>query len=119
MNRDQIEGMARIICKPTSNKGNCEKCGFEKQCSKFDDAIRLYNADYRKLPCKIGDTVYAISNYAGVKKIRSGKVSQMFYVGEEMQLCIVVSKVGRGTWGNGIFATEEEAQAAINERKRG
>ena len=44
----QIEEMARIICKPTSNKGNCEKCGFEKQCSKFDDATRLYNAGYRK-----------------------------------------------------------------------
>ena len=44
----QIEEMARIICKPTSNRGDCEKCGFKKQCSKFDDATALYNADYHK-----------------------------------------------------------------------
>lgn len=44
----QIEEMAKIICKPTANKGNCERCGFRKQCSKFDNAKDLYNADYRK-----------------------------------------------------------------------
>lgn len=43
-----VEEMARIICKPTSNKGNCDKCGFKKQCSKFDDATDLYNAGCRK-----------------------------------------------------------------------
>lgn len=40
--------MARIICTPTANKGNCEKCGFKKHCSKIDDATDLYNAGYRK-----------------------------------------------------------------------
>lgn len=44
----QIEEMAKILCKPTANKGNCEKCGFKKDCSKFYDAINLYNAGYRK-----------------------------------------------------------------------
>lgn len=44
--RKQIEAIARIICKPTANKGNCERCGFHKQCSKFDDAANLYNAGY-------------------------------------------------------------------------
>ena len=44
----EIEVMARIICKPTANKGNCDNCGFKKQCSKFDDAADLYNAGYRK-----------------------------------------------------------------------
>ncbi len=46
--KEQIEEMAKIICKPTANRGNCEKCGFKKQCSKFDDATDLYNAGYRK-----------------------------------------------------------------------
>lgn len=46
--KQTIEEMARIICKPTANKGNCDKCGFKKQCSKFDDATDLYNAGYRK-----------------------------------------------------------------------
>lgn len=44
----QIEEMAKIMCKPTANKGNCKRCGFHKQCSKFDDARDLYNAGYRK-----------------------------------------------------------------------
>ena len=44
----QIEEIARIICKSTSNEGNCGKCGFNKQCSKFKDATNLYNAGYRK-----------------------------------------------------------------------
>lgn len=46
--KEQIEEIARIICTPTANKGNCEKCGFKKHCSKFDDATALYNAGYRK-----------------------------------------------------------------------
>ena len=46
--KQTIEEMARIICKPTANKGNCDKCGFKKQCSKFDDATDLYNAGYHK-----------------------------------------------------------------------
>lgn len=48
MKDKQIEDMAKIICLPTANKGNCEKCGFKKHCSKFDDATDLYNAGYRK-----------------------------------------------------------------------
>ena len=44
----QIEEMAKVMCNPTANKGNCEKCEFKKQCSKFDDAADLYNAGYRK-----------------------------------------------------------------------
>ena len=59
----------------------------------------------QNLPCKIGDTVYFVRN----NSIRFGKVSQMFYVGEEMRLCIVVYKLGRGTWGKEIFPTYEEA----------
>lgn len=54
----QIEEMASIICKETSNKGLCKKCDFKKhrqfdfiyQCSKFDNAEALYNAGYRKIP---------------------------------------------------------------------
>lgn len=52
-----IEEMARIICKETSNKGVCEKCGFKKhiqfgfvyQCAKFDNAKNIYDAGYRKI----------------------------------------------------------------------
>jgi hypothetical protein len=41
----QVEKMARIICKSSSNKGECEKCGFypNKSCSKFEEANNLFD----------------------------------------------------------------------------
>lgn len=44
----QIEEMAKIICKDGANNGDCDKCGFHRQCSKFKVAEKLYNAGYRK-----------------------------------------------------------------------
>lgn len=65
--------------------------------------------DDKKLPCRIGDTAWAIRNYGGTKKIMSGKVSEMYYVGEEMKLCIVVKNIARGTWGKDVFGSFEAA----------
>ena len=42
----QIEGMARVICKSSSNRGQCETCGFHRDCNKFEDATALYEAGY-------------------------------------------------------------------------
>lgn len=61
------------------------------------------------IPCKIGDTVYAIRNYHSAKKIVSGKVSEMYFI-DGMRLCIVVRGVCRGQWGKTVFATQEEAE---------
>lgn len=70
MDKDEvmIKNMASIICKETSNKGLCEKCGFKKhkqfghtyQCRKFDDAEALYNAGCRK----IGDDEIVVKKQA-------------------------------------------------------
>lgn len=68
------------------------------------------------LPCKIGDQVWAIRNCCGTLKPFPGRVSEMYFT-ENMQLCVVVFRLCRGTWGNRIFATEEEAKRAIEERK--
>lgn len=65
------------------------------------------------IPCKIGDTVWAIRNYHSTKKIMSGKVSEMYFVGEKMKLCIVVKNISRGTWGKDVFGTYEEAIKAF------
>ena len=69
------------------------------------------------IPCKIGDIVWAIREYKGTKIAQQGIVSEMFYVGKNMELCIVVKHISRGYWGKTVFATQEEAQAVINERK--
>lgn len=70
------------------------------------------------IPCKIGDTVYAIRKFNGVPVIRKGKVSAMYYL-DDMRLAIVVRGIARGMWGKVIFASYEEAEKAIAERKHG
>lgn len=70
------------------------------------------------IPCKIGDTVYAIRNYHTIKKIMCGKVSEMYYVGKEMQLCIVVKNISRGQWGKDVFPTYEKAIKKLKGEKK-
>lgn len=65
-----------------------------------------------ELPCKIGDTVYGTRRWHGTKIAKAGTVSEMFYT-QEGKLMIVVKYVCRGYWGEKIFATLEEAEAAL------
>ena len=69
------------------------------------------------LPCKIGDQVWAIRNCCGRLKAFEGRVSEMYFT-ENMKLCIVVFRLARGTWGDRIFTTKEDAHRAIEERKK-
>ena len=64
-------------------------------------------------PCKIGDTVYAVRTYYGTKKVMAGKVSEMFFVGKEMTLCIVVKGISRGQWLKDVFPSYEEAERSM------
>lgn len=68
----------------------------------------------KEIPCKIGDSVYVIRNRCNGQKIEKGVVSEMFFVGEEMQLCVVVRHVMRGYWGKDIFDTYEKAEEHLN-----
>lgn len=72
-----------------------------------------------ELPCKIGDTAWAIRNHTGHLHPHSGIVSDMYFVKgmKGMKLCIVVHGIARGEWGKTIFGTYEEAEQAIAERK--
>ena len=69
-----------------------------------------------ELPCKIGDTAWAIRNHTGHLHPHSGIVSDMYFV-KGMKLCVVVHGIARGEWGKTIFGTYEEAERAIEERK--
>lgn len=71
--------------------------------------------DAVKLPCKIGDFVWAIRSYNGHKHPQRGVVSEMYFA-RDMKLQIVVKHVARGEWGKTVFATDKEAYAAIGER---
>lgn len=71
------------------------------------------------IPCKIGDTVYAIRNYKGEKRIKMGIVTEMFFISYQglydMRLVIVVGHICRGCWGEKVFGTYEEALTVLKE----
>ena len=69
------------------------------------------------IPCKIGDTAWAIRNYSGQKKIIQGTVSEMYFIDESMRLVIVVKHVARGYWGKTIFGSYEEAKTYLEEKE--
>lgn len=88
----------------------------------FDDKYQEGYADgfraakKRYSPCKIGDRVWAIRSYKGIKHPQEGIVSEMFFV-EDMRLMIVVKNVARGLWGETVFGSHKEAYTAIEERR--
>lgn len=63
-------------------------------------------------PCMIGQTMWAIRDYKGIKQPQKGIVSDMYFT-KDMSLHIVVKFVARGEFGKTVFLTEEEAQAAL------
>lgn len=68
-------------------------------------------------PCRIGDNVFYIRKLSGgVKRAMPGVVSEMYYVGTEMALAIVVKQRGRGEWGKTVFPTLEAAEAALKKK---
>ena len=69
-----------------------------------------------ELPCKIGDTVYGIRRYQGVRKVQSGIVSEMYF-SQKNRLIIVIKHICRGYWGENIFGSLEEAETALKERE--
>lgn len=69
--------------------------------------------DAVEVPCKIGDTVWAIRNFKGRRQAQKGVVGEMYFR-KDMTLQIVVSYVARGKWGEVVFATQADAEAALN-----
>lgn len=69
-----------------------------------------------ELPCKMGDIVWGIKKFHHGQTVKQGTVYQMFFA-DDMRLCICVKNVCRGEWGKNVFATKEEAVAAIAERR--
>lgn len=67
---------------------------------------------YEKIPCCIGDEVWAIRRYRDELRPKKGIVKEMFFT-ENMKLCIVVQNIRRGFWGVNVFATKEETEEAI------
>lgn len=67
-----------------------------------------------ELPCAVGDTVWIIRNYRGIKRAQQGTVYEMYFT-KEMKLMITVKHIGRGEFGKTVFTNKEEAEAKLAE----
>ena len=67
-------------------------------------------------PCKIGDRVWGIRRFHNVERVQEGIVNEMYFM-RDMRLQIVIKSVCRGTFGEKIFLSKEEAEAALEEIK--
>jgi len=85
----------------------------------FEMAIEALKAQDKPapLPCKIGDTAYAIRRLSGGgRRIVSGVICEMYYISSDMALVVRLKNVCRGEWGKVVFGTYEEAEAALNKK---
>ena len=87
-----------------------------KQTWPFELIKNAPAVDAVELPCKIGDTVWCIRNFHGHKHAQRGIVSEMYFT-KEMKLLIRVKYVGCGQWGEKIFPTCEDAEAALRKEE--
>ena len=69
-------------------------------------------------PCKVGDEVWCVRDTRVYNKPVKGTVTEIYFR-DNMDMCIVVRRLCRGRWGERVFATEQEAQAAIDRRMNG
>ena len=71
------------------------------------------NGGNRYIPCSIGDTVWVVRSHGAQRLISQGVVKEIMFVGEKMDLCIVVGRLTRGRWGEKIFSSKQEAERAL------
>ena len=88
---------------------HCTSC---EECRDLDIADHLLSNGVVVPPCKIGDEVWGIRSYRGVKHPQQGRVDEMYFT-SDMRLNIRVKHICIGEWGKKIFATREEAEAAL------
>lgn len=115
----------RICCSHFNSKECIAVCGNCSLGCKWEEEVWSKLAHYEdleeagrliELPCKIGDAVYGIRRYHSDRKVQSGVVSEMYF-SQKNRLIIVIKHIGRGYWGESIFGSFEEAEAALKERE--
>lgn len=71
-----------------------------------------------EVPCSIGDAVWGITTLKnGVPIAKKGIVGDIIFT-RDMSLQIRVHGICRGEWCKKVFATEEEATKAIQEKEQ-
>lgn len=95
--------------------GICDQRKVWERLKAYEDAEE--QGRLMELPCKIGDEVWGIRCYRGVKHPQKGRVSEMYYR-QDMSLLISVKHICRGLWGKTVFPTYEAAEASLKGGKR-
>lgn len=106
-----VDDFKKNLCHYCNTYMSEEPCE-PSECWVHDVIAQTDTVEAVVLPCKIGQTVWAIRRFHDKKCATSGIVSEMFFT-QQMKLEIVVKFVARGEWGKKVFATREEAEAAL------
>lgn len=78
-------------------------------------AERLIDESVICPPCKVGDTVYYM--YKGGGRVYEGVVTSFIYVSDTKSFVIHCDGC-HGKYGQYVFLTREEAEAALEERRK-
>lgn len=111
-----VVGTSVETCAETCARMGREGCDICPICKAIDRLAEYENAEESgllvRLPCKVGDTVWAIRNIRGVKMPMPGVVAEMYFT-QDMRLIVRVHGVKRGEVGKSVFLSLEDAEAAL------
>lgn len=100
------------VCDLLRSNGERDAASFQLSgCDHFKDRSRFV-----EVPCRVGDLVWVLRSYHGVKHPQQGRVSELILT-PNLRLMISVKHIARGEWGKEVFATCEEAEKALVERR--
>ena len=92
-----------------------------REVEKYRDAMQ--EGGLKLLPCKIGEKLWGIRHLNGkggtiTRIAQEGEVTSMLY-SRDMELILVLQKIGHRKFGETAFYTREEAERALEEMKHG
>lgn len=93
-----------------------QECSFSPDKPLTTDQLADYLLDHGIIvpPCKVGDTVYYM--YKGGGRVYEGAVTSFIYVSDTKSFVIHCDGC-HGKYGQYVFLTREEAEAALAERR--
>jgi RNA polymerase subunit RPABC4/transcription elongation factor Spt4 len=108
--------MLRKMQPVTLNGDAARSFALAAELSEAKQALAALRADIEagrlvRVPCKRGDTVWAVRSYRDFKHPQQGVVSEMYF-NPDMKLHVIVKHVARGELGKTVFLTHDEAEQA-------